>query len=53
MPEFVEMALLISFVIVVTGGLLATVIEMAVRGDDPHVVRRRRGRTRRRGSPRG
>jgi hypothetical protein len=54
MTEFAGMALLITFVVVVTGGVLATVIEVTVRaGAHPHVLRRRRRHTRRRGSPRG
>ena len=54
MTEFVAMALLTTFVVVITGALLAGVIEVVVRGGDhPGLVRRRPRRTPRRASPRG
>jgi hypothetical protein len=54
MSEFLEMALLITFVVVVTGLMLATVIEVAVRDHTiPGIPTRRRRGTRRRRSPRG
>ena len=54
MTEFLQLTLLITFVVVVTGAVLATVIEVAVRGGHgPELLRRRPARTRRRGSPRG